>query len=89
MPNRVKDWAVGSFYKYQDRPYQIFGVQKTANPNLENLEMNSQQKFSQRVYLIDWKIRPDGFKPLKCFITEDELLEADQDMLIEFLEKQL
>ncbi len=65
--NSCKDWAIGSFKQFGDRPWEILGAKIHQG---------------ERLYLVDWKIRPDGFKPVKCFINEDELREADPLLLI-------
>ncbi len=41
---------------------------------------------NERMYLIEWKIRPDGFKPISSYINEKEIEEADKQLMIKFLQ---
>ncbi|KEJ82691.1 Chromo domain containing protein [Oxytricha trifallax] len=96
----IKDWALGSFWKYQDKPFRIQGVQQAklqqnkAHQIVKNqgdIDMEYQEIIngSDRWYLIEWKMRKDGFKPCSCYISEKEIEEADSLMLMSFLEKYL
>ena len=73
--SNIKEWAVGSFMKYDDRPFQIQGVRESPG--------------DQRLYLVDWKIRGDGFKPIRCYVPESEIEQADKDMLIAYLARHI
>jgi len=33
------------------------------------------------MYLVDWKIRPDGFKPVRSYVPEEDIEEADPKLL--------
>ncbi len=62
----IKDWALGSYWKYGDRPFCIHDVRVVRESELP-----------ERFYLVEWKIRRDGFKPVRTFISEREMIEAD------------
>ena len=64
-PSQIKDWAIGSFWKYGDQPFRI--VTKKDGK-----------------YLVEWKIRKDGFLPVRCWIEENELMQAAPDMLSKY-----
>ena len=61
--------------KNGDRPFQIQGVRESPG--------------DQRLYLVDWKIRRDGFKPIRCYVPESEIEQADKDMLIAYLARHI
>ena len=76
----LREWAIGSFDEYGDQPFQVLGVKVVTEED---------SMAPVKLYLVDWKIRNDGFKPVRSYICEDELTEADPRLLASFLEKSL
>ena len=40
----------------------------------------------KKEFLVEWKMRKDGFKPLTCFVEEDEMRSANPIMIINYVE---
>jgi|LauGreDrversion4_2_1035121.scaffolds.fasta_scaffold787705_2 hypothetical protein len=75
----IKEWAIGSFRRYGDKPFQVLGM--------KYLPKENDEQPNPRAFLVTWKIRRDGFKPVSCYINEEELKEADPLLLIGYLER--